>query len=71
VFQDQCYGVRVAKVEDLLKQAKQCGLKKPEDLSTYVAALLDDPARLTENRWLAAIQQAVTGRMPLDAYFRA
>jgi hypothetical protein len=69
VFESACYGVRVAKVEDMLEEARRRGLKKQEDLTVYVLSLLEAPARAGEARWQTALQQAARGREPLSAYF--
>ena len=68
-FESGCYGVRLAKIEEMLNTAKQHGLKGEADLTTYVLSLLEEPARAQETRWLKAVQQAVAGYAPMTQYF--
>jgi hypothetical protein len=69
-FDDDCYGVRLAKIEGLLEMGKNKGLKSPNDLNAYVLALLEDPKRAEEPRWQIALQNAVLGKAPLKTYFQ-
>jgi hypothetical protein len=71
VFESDCYGVRLAKIEDMLKAGKQQGLIDPDDLMIYVVTLLDTPACVEDTRWHAALQRAAAGEASLDAYFTA
>jgi len=68
-FESDCYGVRLAKVESLLETGKKQGLNTQNDLTAYVLALLEDPMRAEEPRWLEAVQRAVAGYAPLKNYF--
>jgi hypothetical protein len=68
VFGNSCYGVRLAKVEDLLHTAKKHGLKVMDDQMIYALAMLDSPSRAQEPRWQQAMRLAVTGQAPLRAY---
>jgi hypothetical protein len=45
VFDENCYGVRVARVESLLAEAKKHGLSEAGELTAYVTASLKHPAR--------------------------
>lgn len=70
VFDADCYGVRLAKIEELLDVGKKQGLStRNDDLTVYVLALLEEPARATEPRWQAALNAAVAGFTPLKTYF--
>lgn len=68
VFGSSCYGVRLARVEDLLHAAKDQGLEVLDDQTIYVIAMLDSPARAQELRWQKAMRLAVAGQAPLRAY---
>jgi hypothetical protein len=70
-FKESCYGVRLAKIEEMLDAGKQVGLRKKDDLTTYVLSLLEEPTRMQEERWRLAVRQAVSGQQPLTAYFSA
>ena len=62
---DCCYGVRLARVEELLDAAKKQRLKTEEDLITYVLSLLDNPDRAKERQWQEAMKAAVLGEASL------
>jgi hypothetical protein len=71
-FESDCYGVRVAKIEEMLKAGREQGLKERDDLITYVFTLLERPARTWDTDWQAALQRAAAGEAPLfEAYFAA
>jgi hypothetical protein len=69
VFAGDCYGVRLAKIEAMLNEAKQQGLHSQDDLTVYVLSLLETPARSNDPNWQAAIQMAAAGKAALKAYF--
>jgi hypothetical protein len=69
VFKESCYGVRLAKIEEMLAAGKQQGLRSKDDLAVYVWSLLEDPSRAQENRWQMAVKQAAKGQRSLSAYF--
>jgi hypothetical protein len=69
VFESDCYGVRLAKVEAILETGKKHGLNKQIDLSVYVLSLLEAPERADEVRWQVAVQEAAADRAPLETYF--
>lgn len=66
VFEGCCYGVRLAKVEDLLEKGRKHGLKTSEDLTTYVLTLLETPEIEKDERWQAALRKTVAGQAPLQ-----
>ena len=68
-FESDCYGVRLARIEDILGTARQQGLKEQEDLMVYVLSLLEAPSRSQEERWQTAIRQTAAGQAPLRAYY--
>ena len=68
LFGDMCYGVRLAKIEDLLKAGESNGLEQADDLFIYVTALLEVPSRAEEPLWQAALQKAVANEAPLRTY---
>jgi hypothetical protein len=68
-FESQCYGVRVAKIEGMLEQAKAQGIREAEDLTTYVTALLQNPAREQEPHWREAVAATARRKAPLTQYF--
>jgi hypothetical protein len=53
VFDEKCYGVRVARVESLLAEAKKHGLSEAGDLTAYVTAFLKHPERRGSPHWQA------------------
>jgi hypothetical protein len=69
LLKDECYGIRLARVEDLLQAGKQQGLSAANDLGVYVLALLEAPVRAEESRWQEALRMAAAGLTSLDAYF--
>jgi hypothetical protein len=70
-FGSDCYGVRLAKIDDLVEAGKKQGLSTRDDLTVYVVGLLEKPARAEEPRWQASLQAAATGHAPLKTYFSA
>jgi len=68
-FENDCYGVRLAKVESLLKAGKEKGLETRDDLFVYAMALLEEPEREKEPRWQEAVRKAVADEAPLRMYF--
>ena len=70
-FESDCYGVRLAKIEEMLKAAREQGLERQDDLVIYVLTLLNTPARAWDADWQAALQRAAAGEAPLRAYFTA
>jgi hypothetical protein len=68
-FESDCYGVRLAKIEDMLSMARQQGLREQEDLMVYVLSLLEVPSRSREEHWQTSVQRASTGQAPLTAYY--
>ncbi|MCL2876778.1 MAG: hypothetical protein FWF12_10965, partial [Betaproteobacteria bacterium] len=57
-FSSDCYGVRLAKVEDVLASGRKYGLKTSDDLTIYALALLEEPGRANDPRWQAAVRMA-------------
>lgn len=70
-FNSDCYGVRLAQIEDLLQQAKKNGLYKATDLTTYVGTLLQDPMCAKDPRWEECVIATARGEAPLSDYFKA
>jgi hypothetical protein len=68
-FKSGCYGVRVAKIEDMLDEARGRGLKETEDLTVYVLSLLNKPSLSRDRHWRAAVKLAADGQAPLTAYY--
>jgi hypothetical protein len=68
-FNSDCYGVRLAQVEDLIQQGKKSGLYKQTDLVTYVRALLQAPERAKESLWEECVYNAAQDKAPLSDYF--
>jgi hypothetical protein len=68
-FESDCYGVRIAKIEEMLKEAREQGLDRQDDLVIYVLSLLDAATRKLDADWQEALQRAVAGKAPLRAYF--
>jgi hypothetical protein len=67
VFADECYGVRLARIEGLLENARRQGLTEQNDLIAYVMACARHPERQDDSRWHTAVQNAAAGLRPLDA----
>jgi len=67
---DSCYGVRLARIEELLEAGKQLNLKIKSDLVAYVLALLETPEIAKKQPWQEAIKRAVAGEDRLENYFR-
>jgi hypothetical protein len=68
-FESECYGVRVAQIEELLAAARRLGITQQNDLTTYVWAALKHPDLPADPRWQNAVRHAATGMVSLDAYF--
>jgi len=64
-FSSDCYGVRLAKVEDVLASGRKYGLKASEDLTFYVLALFEEPGRANDPRWQGAVRMAATSEESL------
>lgn len=62
-FESTCSGVRLAQVEAQLNAARQSGLTRHEDLTTYVMVGMTRPwsQRLVDSRWQDALDRAVAG----------
>jgi hypothetical protein len=71
VFQSDCYGVRVAQVEEIIADGRSKGLSSQADLTMYVTSLLSEPELLRQQSWQVAIANAASGKAPLKAYFGA
>ena len=70
-FGSDCYGVRLAKIEQLLEAAREQRLKTQEDLITYVLSLLEKPERAQERQWQEAMKMAVSGEASLESSLEA
>ena len=68
-FESDCYGVRLAKIEELLASGKEQKLKKEKSLELYVLTLLENPDIVKDVRWQAAVKKAAAGIEPLKNYF--
>jgi len=68
-FGSNCYGVRLAQVENLLQAGKESGLEMRDDQFIYARAIFENPARAGQPDWQAAVQNAAAGKAPLSAYF--
>lgn len=68
VFASDCRGVRLTQIEAQLDAARQHGLSRHEDLTTYVLVGLSIPAaRLAADRdWQDAVKRAVADQVPLS-----
>jgi hypothetical protein len=69
MFQSDCYGVRVAQVEEIIADGRSKGLSSQADLTMYVTGLLSEPELLRQANWQAAIANAASGKAPLKTYF--
>jgi hypothetical protein len=69
LLKDECYGIRLARIEDLLEAGRQHGLSAPNDQIAYVLALLEKPERANDPRWQTTLQMAAAGTTSLDRYF--
>ncbi|MFK1566643.1 DUF4123 domain-containing protein [Pseudomonas aeruginosa] len=67
LFTSDCSGVRLSVVQAQLDAARQRGLTRHEDLTTYVMVGLAQPwdDLATDRRWRLALERAVTGIQPL------
>jgi hypothetical protein len=63
-----CYGVRLARVEEALDKARQKGLNQEEDLIAYAYITLQTPALATDTSWQNAVQNAAQGKTPLNTW---
>jgi hypothetical protein len=70
-FKSGCYGVRVAKIEDMLDEARGRGLKDSRDLTVYVLSLLKQPSLTRDRHWQEAVKMAAAGKMPLLGFCSA
>jgi hypothetical protein len=70
LLKDDCYGVRVTKIEAMLQEARAQGLEKQKDLTIYVLMLLEEPERASDPRWHTALQMAAAGISPLERYLQ-
>jgi len=67
VFESHCGGIRLAQVEAQLNDARQVGLTRHEDLTTYVLVGMTHSwsQKTADARWQAALDRAVAGGEPL------
>ncbi|MDR1349863.1 MAG: DUF4123 domain-containing protein [Zoogloeaceae bacterium] len=65
LFDSDCYGVRLAQVEDLLAEARGHGLQREEDLLACVWCLLAEPAIRQEQAWQQALLCCARDGTPL------
>jgi hypothetical protein len=63
-----CYGVRLARVEETVNEAQQKGLRQEEDLIAYTLSVLYYPALQTDANWQNAVQNAAQEKAPLDVW---
>jgi len=67
-FEHDCYGVRLAKIEELLKAGGKSGLENTDDLYIYALSLLRNPASADDTGWQEAMKNAVCGKETLRSY---
>jgi hypothetical protein len=71
LFKADCYGVRVAQVEELLAQAREQGLRDESDCLTYIWFIMAQPGIAQYPRWNDAVARAARGEAALSQIYYA
>ncbi|MDR0234396.1 MAG: DUF4123 domain-containing protein [Zoogloeaceae bacterium] len=70
VFESDCFGARLAKIEDLLEAGRKRNLSKEDDLTDYVLRLLEKPELERSHFWQEAVRKAAAGSSSLAGLLR-